>query len=80
MRLNDNKALVSFGRHNIGPPLRPLVAVQIAYSASQMLDHPSYMVATRMDVDTSQAATALLTEHLQYTPLVRSSAIVCLLY
>lgn len=25
-----------------------------------------------MDVDTSQAATALLTEHLQYTPLVCS--------
>lgn len=24
----------------------------------------------RMDVDSSQAATALLTEHLQYTPLV----------
>ena len=31
------------------------------------------LVDQTMDVDSSQAATALLTEHLQYTPLVSSS-------
>lgn len=73
MRSNDTSPLSLFRPSTKTAP-DPVQTPDLV-TASCAASAPLTSVTASMDVDTSQAATALLTEHLQYTPLVCSRSL-----